>query len=105
MNSPPAETIEMAGQNLGQNAPADDPGSYPDLSPFMFNSQLKELDGFGPGRLGDLRSRMKAWLPPSADGMPDDFRIGYLLGLQTARYCLMQSMTLALKDVKASDVL
>jgi hypothetical protein len=98
MQSPNAETIEGAADNLKQGGT-----EYPALSDFIRLSQLKELDGFGPGRLEQLRAAFK--MDPSADGLPDDFRLGYMLGVQTARCTLMQSMTLMMAKVKASDVL
>lgn len=101
MLSPNAETIEGAAENLQRDPKtATFPADYPTLTEFMLTSQLKELDAFGPGRLDDLR---KITLP--ASDMPEDFSLGYLLGLQTARFVLLGSVPLLMKQIEAKDVL
>lgn len=90
MLSPNAEQIEEAAPQIAT------------LPAWLLQSQLKELDSFGPGRLAKLKG---ITLPPSLDGMPEPFRLGYLLGVQTARYVLTNSATLALVNIKAEDLL
>jgi hypothetical protein len=103
MLSPNAETIEGAADNLTRDpAQVKFPEDYPALNTFMLESQLKELDAFGHGRLIYLRAIK---LPDSLYGMPDDFRLGYLLGVQTARMVLLGSAALALKGLEAKDIL
>jgi len=99
MISPNAETIEGAAENLSK-APSQ--GEYPTLNQFALNSELHELDAFGPGRFDELKAKLK--MPPSVDGMTDDFRIGYLLGLQTARFCLFGSIKLRLAQPPINPV-
>ena len=68
----------------------------PDYMPqWLQESQRKELNSLGPARA------QKA----GASGLTDDFRVGYELGLATARTILAESPLLALNGIKPGDVL
>lgn len=104
MISPNAETIESAAGSLQKiYNDTDKPVEYPGLREFTFLSELKELDS----AIGqDLVSKLKALpFPVSPTDLPHAFRCGYLLGLQTARLCLMQNPKLLKAKVKPDDVL
>ena len=82
MLSPPVMMIEMAADSLK------------DVPEWLQDSQRRELYSFGPGRASKLGATLS-----------DDFRIGYELGLATARTILRGSAVLALAKVKPEDVL
>jgi len=83
MQIPAAMFIESAADQM------------PKLSDFVRNDQLKELASFGDLRAQEL----------GASGLSDDFKIGYTLGLQTARTVVAGSPALMVKGVKPDDVL
>jgi hypothetical protein len=83
MIAPNAETIEMAADNLK---------SVPD---FIQKSQIQELQSFGDVRAQGI----------GASGLTEDFKVGYALGLQTARMILATSAVLAIKGVDPLQVL
>lgn len=62
---------------------------------WLRQSQIKELNS-----LGDARAKSVG-----ASGLTEDFRVGYELGLATARTILMGSPALRLKGIDPSDVL
>lgn len=92
MQSPAVMFIESAAEALPKRQVIDN---------WIFASQVKELDSFGPGRLEDLRA--KVLLDPS--DMPNDFRLGYLLGIETARTLLRMNVGLMKAGVKPEDLL
>ena len=73
MLSPPVMMIEMAADSLK------------DVPEWLQDSQRRELYSFGPGRASKLGATLS-----------DDFRIGYELGLATARTILSQAAGLPL---------
>jgi hypothetical protein len=81
--APSVMFIEMAQDSL-HNA-----------DPRMLASQEAELKSFGDVRAQEI----------GAKGISSDLRIGYMLGLQTARMILASSPALILKGVKPEDVL
>lgn len=83
MQSPPVMFIESA---------VDTFKSLPD---WIRQSQQRELTSFGDVRAQEF----------GANGLSNDFRKGYELGLQTARVVIMGSVEINLKGVKPEDVL
>lgn len=61
----------------------------------MLDSQQKELTAFGDERVREL----------GVKGLNNDFRMGYALGLQTARMIMAGSPALRLKGVNPGEVL
>lgn|SRR5487761_2116602 len=100
MQAPNAEQIESAADSLTH----PDGGNYPALTRLIFLSELSELESFGAARLDDLRRGGRA-LPPSVESLPADFRLGYLLGLQTARTSIAANPKIVAAKIDPSDVL
>lgn len=102
MQAPNAETIEGAADTLQQiQKDSTKPPRYPLLSEFIFNSELKELDSaIGAATV----AKLKATPLPKSD-LPHAFRMGYLLGLQTARICVAESVKVIQADIKPEEVL
>lgn len=86
MLAPNAEQIESAVDNLKVGT-TEVLSSYPTLSDFIHDSQLKELHS----ALGE--------------NISEDFVEGYMLGLQTARIVLLQSVKLMLAKINPIDIL
>ena len=80
---PDAESIEGAADDLKT------------VDPKWLADQQTELSSFGPGRAIAL----------GASGLSGDFRIGYELGIQTARLMVTNNAALILAKVKPEDVL
>ena len=83
MQIPAAMFIESAADGLK------------DLAPFARRDQLRELASFGNVRAHNI----------GATGLSNDFEIGYLLGLQTARVILSMNGLLAMKGIDSRDLL
>ena len=69
--------------------------SLKNLPHWIHDDQLKELAAFGDARAKEL----------GASGVSDDFKIGYLLALQTARVMIASSAELATKGADPNKVL
>jgi hypothetical protein len=85
MLSPNAEQIETAVDGLKS------------VTTFIRESQQKELTS---AMGADTLEKMGSTYP-----LTHDFRLGYELGLQTARIVIAQSVALRLKDVNPEEVL
>ena len=83
MQSPNAEQIEMAADNLES------------IPKWIQASQLKELSSFG-----DHRAQLMG-----ASGLSVDFQKGYELGLRVARVVISQSMAVVIAKIKPEDIL
>jgi len=100
MFGPNAGMIEAAADTLSQS-----PGRYPIPSAMVLAEELRELKEFGDDRAQQLSLVDPETLSKvNATGLSVDFRLGYLLGLQTARMILADSGALAMKGVDPNDV-
>ena len=83
---PAAMQIEVAADSLKANS---------QRNLFALEDQRKELETFGESRAQTL----------GASGISDDFKIGYALGLQTARVMIATNPHVLAAEWPASDVL
>lgn len=92
MQAPNASQIEQAADSLAVKG-----GDYPNLSDFIRRSQVKELQS---AMGAETIEKLGAAFPPSKE-----FIAGYELGLQTARFALVGSISLMIAKIKPTDVL
>lgn len=96
MLAPNAENIEGATEILFRDL-ATGPAEYPLLTKFIYDAQLNELHSAVGAQDAE---KLGVAFPIS-----EDFKVGYMLGVQAARMVLCGSVALALAKVKPEDVL
>jgi len=97
MIAPNAEQIEAAAENLLRGTTKEPVSVYPILSDFIYDSQLKELES---AMGAEILEKLGSSFP-----LTENFKLGYMLGIQTARMVLMTSMSLITAKIKPEDVL